>query len=120
MLSIIELEKIGIKEISRIHSKSDKNLIEKVFMKMKESYQYTSNKLDLKKNQMIKGKFIIYYFEEKQKTYCIEYRDNKILEIIFRNEQSDKYEEIKVIQINLEHLKISQELNARYIILLDY
>lgn len=95
MLSISELEKRGIKEISRIHSKYDKNLIEKIFMKLKESYEYTKNKLDLNDKQIINGQFVIYYFEEKQNAYCLKYNDNETMEIIFKNEKEDKYEYIK-------------------------
>lgn len=95
MLSIIELEKRGIKEISRIHSKYDKDLIEKTFIKLKESYEYTKGKLDLKDKQIIRGRFIIYYFEEKQNAYCLNYNYNETLEIIFKNEKEEKYEDIK-------------------------
>lgn len=95
MMSIIELEKRGIKEISRIHSKNDKNLVENVFTKLKESYEYTKDKLGLKDKQIINGQFIIYYFEEKENAYCLEYNDNKTLEIVFKNAKEDKYEDIK-------------------------
>lgn len=95
MMSIIELEKRGIKEISRIHSKNDKNLVENVFTKLKESYEYTKDKLGLKDKQIINGQFIIYYFEEKENAYCLEYNDNKTLEIVFKNEKEDKYEDIQ-------------------------
>lgn len=95
MLSIIELEKRGIKEISRIHSKYDNTLIEKTFTKIKESYEYTKRKLDLKDEQIIKGQFIIYYFKDKQNAYCLDYNKNESLEIIFKNEKADKYDDIK-------------------------
>ncbi|MBQ3408526.1 MAG: DUF4365 domain-containing protein [Clostridia bacterium] len=95
MSAIIELEKRGIKEISRIHSKYDNNLVEKIFMKLKESYEYTQRKLKLDDKQMIKGQYTIYYFEKKQDAYCLNYNDNKSLEIIFKKEKEDKYEDIK-------------------------
>lgn len=95
MLSIIELEKRGIREVSRIHSKYDKDLIEKIFINLAKSYNYTAEKLKLKDNQTIKGNFTIYYFRNKQDAYCVKYNDNKVLNIIFKNEETDRYEEIK-------------------------
>ena len=49
----------------------------------------------MKDKQIINGQFIIYYFEEKENAYCLEYNDNKTLEIVFKNEKEDKYEDIK-------------------------
>ena len=90
------MEKRGIKKISRIHSKYDNTLIEKTFTKIKESYEYTKRKLDLKDEQIIKGQFIIYYFKEKQNAYCLDYNKNESLEIIIKNEKADKYDDIKI------------------------
>ena len=95
MAAITELEKRGVKVIHRIHSKYDDKLIENTFLKLKESYEYTKNKLGLKDNQTIKGQFIIYYFKEKQNAYFLKYNKKETLEIILKNKKEDKYESIK-------------------------
>ena len=95
MLSIIELEKRKISKISRCYSKYNKNYIENIFTKLKQSYNYTKEMLDLGDKQIVRGQFTVYHFKEKQNEYCIKYCNNDSLEIIYKNEDIGKYREIR-------------------------
>lgn len=95
ILSIIELEKRGISAISRINSKDNKNFIENIFTRLEQSYNFTKENLGLNDKQIIKGKFIVYHFDEKQDEFCVKYCNNDQLVIIYKKESMNRYKEIR-------------------------
>lgn len=96
MLAVIELEKRKISNIHRLHSKYDNDIIEKIFLKLRDSYLYTNEKLGLNDIQTISGKYIIYYFKDRDDTYCVDYSFNDTLEIVFQMEENTDYDAISV------------------------
>ena len=95
ILAISELEKRGVNKISRIYLKDDKKYIENIFTRLEESYTFTIDKLGLKDKQIIKGKYIVYHFKEKQDEYCVKYCKGDKFLINYKRENMDKYIEIR-------------------------
>lgn len=110
MLSVIEMEKRKIKNAKRIHSRKDSNIIQKVFLDLSQSYLYTKNQLNLDTKQAISGKYAIYYFKDMDGIYCVDYSKSDKLNIDFKNEVSDKYDEILAKSVQTGKLKNIQRI----------
>lgn len=110
MLSVIEMEKRKIKNVKRIHSRKDSNIIQKVFSDLSQSYLYTKNQLNLDTKQAISGKYTIYYFKDMDGIYCVDYSKSDKLNIDFKNEVSDKYDEILAKSVQTGKLKDIQRI----------